>query len=164
MWSAASYYRRAVGTFSETAQPLFKLLRKDVKFTWGPKQQNAFEALKTALPKCVPLRNPDLDAKFKVATAVTEHSLEVRLFQQLGDEKKLHPIYVASRLLKPFEQGYHKLEKQVLVMVYATKKFRHYLHLRLFEFLVDHAALRYLMTLPIPKGRIGKWVMELSCF
>ena len=42
----ASFYRRLVQKFAETAKPLTKLTRKGQEFHWGPSQQEAFDELK----------------------------------------------------------------------------------------------------------------------
>jgi len=42
----ASFYRRLVPNFAQTAKPLTTLIRKDQKFEWGPSQREAFEGLK----------------------------------------------------------------------------------------------------------------------
>jgi hypothetical protein len=41
-----NFYRRFIKGFSELAQPLNDLLKKDKKFEWTPNQQHAFETLK----------------------------------------------------------------------------------------------------------------------
>ena len=41
----ASYYRSFIDGFSKIAAPLNQLLKKDVKFNWTEKQQEAFELL-----------------------------------------------------------------------------------------------------------------------
>ena len=42
----AGYYRRFIPEFSKVAQPMTKLLQKDVKFVWRPTCEEAFQALK----------------------------------------------------------------------------------------------------------------------
>lgn len=91
--------------------------------------------------------------------------LEAHLYQwneEFKEEWLL--VYFSSRLLKDYELRYSALERQVLALIYATRKFRHYLFGRAFHFLVRVGALRSLMAIPIPEGRLGKWILELSCF
>lgn len=45
----ASYFRKFIKSFSLIAQPLYRLLRKDVLFTFGQTERNAFEMLKNKL-------------------------------------------------------------------------------------------------------------------
>lgn len=45
----ANYYQQFVEGFSKQANPLPELLKKDVKWSWTPKCQDAFEDLKKAM-------------------------------------------------------------------------------------------------------------------
>ena len=45
----ASYYRRFIREFFKIAQPMTKLLQKDVKFVWSLACEEAFQALKKFL-------------------------------------------------------------------------------------------------------------------
>jgi len=42
----ASYYRRHIRSFAETARLLHELTKKDVRFYWGTRQKQAFVQLK----------------------------------------------------------------------------------------------------------------------
>ena len=47
----ASFYRRFVPNFSTLASPLNELVKKNVAFTWGERQEQAFVLLKEKLTK-----------------------------------------------------------------------------------------------------------------
>jgi len=47
-------------------------------------------------------------------------------------------IFYASRLMSSAKKNYTATEKEALVMIYAVKKFRHYLLGNNFIFFVDH--------------------------
>ena len=49
-------------------------------------------------------------------------------------------------------------------MVYAVKKFRHYLLVNKFMFFVDHQALLHLVNKPCLIGRITRWMLILLEF
>ncbi|KAI3808244.1 hypothetical protein L1987_24193 [Smallanthus sonchifolius] len=55
----ADYYRRFIQDFSRIASPLTKLTRKEVKYEWGPTQNNAFEELTTRLTQAPVLALPE---------------------------------------------------------------------------------------------------------
>jgi hypothetical protein len=48
------------------------------------------------------------------------------------------PIYHASRLMNNVEKNYIATKKEALTMIFAIKKFRHYLLCNNFVFYVDH--------------------------
>ena len=45
----AGFYRKFIKDFSKIAQPLYKLLEKDAKFSWEEDCQKSFEELKSHL-------------------------------------------------------------------------------------------------------------------
>jgi len=47
----ASFYKRFVPNFSTLALPLNELVKKNVAFTWGERQEQAFSLLKEKLTK-----------------------------------------------------------------------------------------------------------------
>ncbi|KAI3802639.1 hypothetical protein L1987_30779 [Smallanthus sonchifolius] len=55
----AGYYRRFIQDFSKIASPLTKMTWKEVKYEWGPTQNNAFEELKTRLTQAPVLTLPE---------------------------------------------------------------------------------------------------------
>ena len=57
----ADYYRCFIPDFSKIAQPMTKLLQKDVKFVWSPACEEAFQALKKFLTTAPILAQPDID-------------------------------------------------------------------------------------------------------
>ncbi|XP_021984972.1 uncharacterized mitochondrial protein AtMg00860-like [Helianthus annuus] len=62
----AGYYRRFIEYFSRIAAPLTSLTRKNVKFDWGPKQQESFEILKQKLSNAPVLSLPEGVEEFVV--------------------------------------------------------------------------------------------------
>ena len=64
----ASFYRRLVPDFAHIAKALTVLTRKDQTFTWGQKQQEAFETLKDRLCTTRVLSYPDFKLSSIFAT------------------------------------------------------------------------------------------------
>ena len=62
----ANYYRRFVKDFAKLARPLNNLTRKEEKWRWGNKQQEAFEQLKQVFMSRPLLVAPDIDKEFRV--------------------------------------------------------------------------------------------------
>jgi hypothetical protein len=75
-----------------------------------------------------------------------------------------HPIYFASKKILQDERNYTTTEMEGLAMIYALKKFRHYLLDSHFKFFTDHSVLKYLVNKPILEGRICKWLLLFQEF
>ena len=74
------------------------------------------------------------------------------------------PISYASRQLNTAKKNYTTTEREGLGMIYAVKKFRHYLLANKFVFFVDHQALLYLVNKPCNTERIIRWFIILLEF
>jgi len=59
-----SYYRRFIPRFSTLASLFHDLLKKDAKYEWTDKQEQAFRGLKSRLISPPILRYPDYSSKF----------------------------------------------------------------------------------------------------
>ena len=73
-------------------------------------------------------------------------------------------IYYASKILSDAQLNYTTTEKELLVVVFALKKFRSYL--LGFKVLIysDHAALKYLLSKKDTKPRLIRWILLLQEF
>ncbi len=74
------------------------------------------------------------------------------------------PIYYANQLMTKTEKNYTTTEKETLSMIYAIKKFHHYLLGNNFTFFVDHQALIYLVNKPTITKWIKRWLLLLQEF
>jgi hypothetical protein len=68
------------------------------------------------------------------------------------------PIVYPFKLLNIVKRDYNTIEHEVLAMVFALHKFKHYLLGNKFVFYVDHMALVYIMNKPQVSGHIAKWL------
>jgi len=157
------YYRRFVEGYSKTAASLIQLLKKDVEYTWNEERQIAFQTLKDKLMHTPVLQPPNWDKPFHVDVDVSKFCIGLVLNQK-DEEGKEHPIYYASRQLNPTEKNYSTTEREALGIVYACKKFRHYLLGYETVFHTDHNALKYLFNQADLSGRIARWVLLLQEF
>jgi len=62
----ASFYRRFVPNFSTIASPLNELVKKDISFKWGERQQKAFDDIKTRLTQAPILALPNFEKTFEL--------------------------------------------------------------------------------------------------
>ena len=109
------------------------------------------------------LAYPEFEKPFILYTDASTFALGAILAQK-DDNKKEHVIAYASRTLNKHKRNYGVTELECLAVVWAVKHFHHYLHGQKFTVITDHAALRYLLNLPNPTGRLGRWLIFLNAY
>jgi hypothetical protein len=117
----ASYYRRFIPDFSLIAKPMTELLKKQAKFVWGQKCEDAFHTLRQHLTTAPVLAQPDNSKPFDVYCDASGTGLGCVLMQ---DNRV---IAYASRALMPHEQNNDTHDLELVVVVDALKMWRHYL-------------------------------------
>ena len=83
----ANYYRWFVKDFTRVAKPLYKIMRKNVKWNWGEKQQKAFEELKRKFTIELVLVIPDLDRETRIEVDVSDFAIDGVLLMKCEDKK-----------------------------------------------------------------------------
>jgi hypothetical protein len=71
---------------------------------------------------------------------------------QRGEINMDQPIFFSNIKLSQVERNYTTTEREGLGMIYALKKFRHYLLGSHFKFFTDHSILKYLVNKPVLEG------------
>ena len=120
-----NYYRRFVAHFSSVAAPLTALTGSLIKWLWGPEEQKAFDALKTALITAPILSAPDPKKSFIIKCDASKHGIGAVITQGNGQDERV--IAYHSRKLIPAERNYPTHEQELLSLVEALRVWRHYL-------------------------------------
>ncbi|KAK4411844.1 Retrovirus-related Pol polyprotein from transposon.6 [Sesamum angolense] len=158
----AGFYRRFIKDFSKIAQPLCTLLQKDANFEFDGACAAAFDKLKESLTSAPVIRSPDWNLSFEIICDASNHAIGAVLGQRIGKEP--HVIYYASRMLDNTQSNYTTTEKELLAVVFALEKFRHYLLGTKVVVFSDHAALKYLLSKKEAKPRLIRWILLLQEF
>ena len=103
----ARFYKRFVRDFSTIAAPLNDLVKKDVVFAWGEKQEKAFETLKDKLTHAPILALPNFSKTFELECDASSVGIGVVLIQ--GG----HPIAYFSEKLKGPILNYPTYDKEL---------------------------------------------------
>lgn len=158
----AGYYRRFVQSFATVASPLTALLKKQTIYRWTPDAQESFEGLKARLISHPILRCPDYQLPFILYTDASNTGLGAILSQQDPVDKAEYVVCYASRTMNPAERNYSTTERECLGIVWAIANFRPYLYGRSFTVVTDHHALKWLMSIKDPSGRLARWSLRLQ--
>ena len=156
----ASWYRRFIRDFAAISTPISELQRKDVPWSWGPAQEEAFNAIKKALTTAPVLMIPNVEEEFYVHADASDYATGAVLLQR--DSKDLRPVAYESKKLSDAERRYATHDRELLAIVHALHAWRCYLHRRHFTILSDHRALRYLHTQPTLNDRQARWLSEMA--
>lgn len=155
----ASFFRKFVPGFSVIAQPLFRLLKKKVPWSWGRDQDEAKNKLVEMLTSAPVLAHYDEDLEVVVQTDASQEGLGAVLLQDGGDGPR--PISYISRGLSDVEKRRHCNELECLALVWALKKFRPYVYGKRFKVETDSSAVKWLFS-KREVGKFGRWVLALQ--
>ncbi|CAN6586236.1 unnamed protein product [Malus baccata var. baccata] len=148
----AGFYRRFIKDFSKIAQPLCRLLQKEVSFEFNEACEQAFNHLKDLLTSAPIITPPYWSIPFELMCDASDYAIGAVLGQRKN--KLPHVIYYASHTLNDAQLNYSTTEKEFLAVVFALDKFRSYLIGTKVIVFTDHAALKYLFTKKEAKPRL----------
>ncbi|MCO5601915.1 hypothetical protein L7F22_056041 [Adiantum nelumboides] len=140
------------------SKPLTELTQIDETFIWTEKRDFAFNELKNLLAKSPVLKLPDFEKTFEVIVDACAKGVG-GILRQEG-----HPIAYESRQLRIHERNYPTHDLELLAVVHALKKWRHYLLSQIFELVTDHKSLKWIFTQPELNMRQRRWVEFLQEF
>ncbi|KAM1473746.1 hypothetical protein ACFX2I_029844 [Malus domestica] len=141
---------------------LLKLKDSDT-FAWTDEHQAAFTQIKVSLTTPHVLVPPWRGKPLKLYISAAEESIGCLLAQD-NDAGREQAVFYLSRNLNQPKTNYFVVEKLCLTVFFAASKLRHYMLPSVTQVIAQTDVIRYMLTRPIVKGRIGKWTMALSEF
>ena len=95
--------------------------------------------------------------------ALEENAMGAILVQE-GPESVEHVVYYLSKKFLPYEEKYNLVEKTCLIMIWATRKLRHYFQSYKIQAVSKIDLLRYFFQVPALIGKISRWLVLLTEF
>jgi len=132
----ASYLRRSIEGFTHKVSHMAELLKKG-SFDWNVIAQESFESVVSALGSAPTLKLPNFNLPFEIEIDTRDFRVRAMLHQGHG------VIAYESRKLKSRETRYPIHEKEMLTILLALARWRHYLYGVDFVLYIDHHSLKY---------------------
>lgn len=161
-----NYYGKFLPNLSTTLNPLYCLLKKDVRFTWDFKCDEAFKDCKLKLLNADVLTYYDPKKPIVVSTDASSYGLGGVISHIIDGIEK--PIWFTSFSLNQAQKNYPILHLEALAVVSTVKKFHKFLFGQSFTIFTDHKPLLGIFGKTgrnsISVTRIQRYVIELAIY
>ena len=137
-------------------------IKSDGEFRWGAEQQQAFDEIKEYLSKPPVLVPPQQDRPFYVYLSVGDTSIASVLVQMHDGQERVG--FYLSRCMLDAETRYPEIEKLCLCLFFTCTKLRHILLSAETIVICKSDVIKHMLSAPVLKGRLGKWMFALSEF
>ena len=140
----ANYYHRFIEGFASIARPLHDMIKKDQKWDWTERQEEAFRELKERFTKEPVLAASDLDKKMRMEVDALDYTTGGVLLVECED-KLWRLVAFLSKSLNEMERNYEIHNKEMLAIIRGLENWRHLLESTHFKFEIwtDHKNLEY---------------------
>ena len=163
------YYRIWIERFSDTTEPLYRLLRKDVEWNWGKDQEMAMDTIKIALTTAPALVKIDYQEGAGEIILAVDASLVGwgAVLMQKDDMGHRHPSRYESGLWNAAEQQYDATKRECRGILKALKKVRNYLYGIHFTLETDAKVLAAQLNMAasdLPGALLTRWLAWIRLF
>lgn len=156
-----SYYRKFCRNFSSVAAPLHALTSSKKSYVWDHACQSAFQQLKVFLTNNPVLKSPDFNKAFSLQVDACDVGAGGVLLQET--DGLLHPVSYTSSTFNKHQMNYSTIEKELLALIMAIRKFNCYLHgAPLIQVYTDHNPLQFLHRNRGHNQRLLRWSLFLQ--
>ena len=161
----ATYCSKFIPNYAVITEPLRRLTRKDVPWSWGEEEEKAFVDLKDALCSDLVVAYFDPLKDTELYVDASPGGLAAILTQHVPNKPDtLRVIAHGSRALTPTEQRYSQTEREALAITWAVTHFHLYIFGKPCTVITDHKPLVPLFNEPYskPTPRIERWILRLQ--
>ena len=122
----ANYYHQFIKGFAMVARPLHDLVKKDKKWEWTGKEEEAFQELKERFTQEPVLAASDIDKKIRMEVDASDYATGEVLLMECEDGL-WRPVAFLSKSLNETERNYEIHDKEMLAIIRELEAWRHLL-------------------------------------
>lgn len=161
-----NFYNRFLPNKATVAEELHRLLDTKKSWSWGDKQQKAFEQLKSLLKSDAILTHYDANKELVLSCDASPYGVAAVLAHRESDGSEW-PIAFCSRTLGKAERNYAHIDREALSIINGMKHFHQYVWGRQVTIITDHKPLLGLFNptkqmKDILSPRMTRWCLMLS--
>ena len=157
------WLREYIPDYARIAAPLTALLSPSCAWYWTETEQQAFDAIKHAFSKPLVLCRPKPEKRFYLQTDACATGMGAVLYQH-GDKGERRIIAHATAKFTKVEKRYHSNEQECLAVIWALRRYSHYLEDGKFTLRTDNRALTWLDKTKDGRGKLHRWAMYLRSY
>ena len=157
-----NFYQTFIQRAAEKSLPLTELTKKDQKWIWEDKHQQAFDKLKEELLRAPLLGYFDPIKRLIIKTDASDHTIAAVTSQEI--EGGLQPLGFMSKKMTNAKQNYTITEKEMLAIIQAVKEWRKYFEgsKTRAKIIADHKNLTYFQEAKITNRQQARWALEIQ--
>ena len=155
-----NYFRIFIRNFAQLAEPLYALLRKQVRFIWTDEQTKAVNSLKSKLSSAPIVKFPNYELSFHLHTDASKTGIGAVLMQEYNGI--LHPVAYISKTLNKAQRSYSTTKREALALVYALEQFRHIILMFNITVYTDHKPLLGALNKPTKDECLQRWSLLIQ--
>ena len=135
-----NFYNMFLKDKAAIAEPLHRLLDKNVQFNWTNEHTVVVEELKNLISSDQCLTHYDLNLPLFLSSDCSSYGLGSVLSHQMKDGTE-RPIAYFSRTLSKAERNYSQIDREATALIAGVRKFHTYLYGRKCTLITDHKPL-----------------------
>ena len=157
------YISRFIAKLTDICEPIFRFLMKNQPTVWNDDYHCDFEKIKECPLSPLVLVPPILGHPLLFYLSVSDMVLGC-LLAKLNDSGKERAIYYLSKRMLEYDCRYIMIERLFLVLVWATRRLRHYVTKYSILLVSRLDLLRYLFDRLVLTDRLMRWLVLLTEF
>jgi hypothetical protein len=118
-----NFYNKFIRNLNLRFQPMYHLLKDDIKFEWTQQHQNIFDEIKKEISADIKLAIPNSKDAFEIHCDASGHGIGTILIQHRDEGKRI--VSMNSRVFQADEQTMAPIHRELAALQFALEKYEY---------------------------------------